>query len=109
VVLLFAGFAGKQQHHKTLIELHSIKVIMHISPLVRSLTLLCCLLVVAACGPEAPPRAARPAAPAPTPLIPQPTPQQVAPAADTPAAPDNPRALGDPAAPITVVEFSDYQ
>jgi hypothetical protein len=59
-------------------------------------------LFVAACGEEAPPRVARPTAAPPAPArIPTPS-------GDAQAAPDA-RALGDPNAPITVIEYADYQ
>lgn len=60
------------------------------------------LLLVASCGPEAPSRADRATF---EPTRPQPT------SAAVPAAEqgDDPRAIGDPNAPITVVEYSDFQ
>ena len=67
-----------------------------------SLFILCMLLFVAACGREAPPRAVKPTTAPPTPF---PT-QQSAQAAQ--AGPER-RALGDPNAPITVIEYGDYQ
>jgi hypothetical protein len=65
-------------------------------------------LICAACGPEAPPRAASPdapqsvGAPGATPLI-----QSAGPllAERVP----NPRSMGDPRAPIVMVEYGDYQ
>ncbi|HWQ11845.1 MAG TPA: hypothetical protein VNL77_03545 [Roseiflexaceae bacterium] len=75
----------------------------------RWLPLLIAALIVAACGPKAPPRAARTAAtpgterlrPSGVTVVPAPAPQT------TPAG--DPRAMGDPNAPITVVEYSDFQ
>lgn len=67
------------------------------------------ILICAACGPEAPPRAVDPAAPqsigAPdvAPLIPN-RPERLL-AERVP----NPRSLGDPRAPIVMVEYGDYQ
>lgn len=74
-------------------------------------------LLLAACGPEAPPRAAAPTS---RPAGAQPTVglTMARPAAGQPAAPDptqadqatlDPRAIGDPSAPITVIEYGDYQ
>lgn len=60
-------------------------------------------LLLSACGREAPPRAASPTG--------APSPQAASPTADTTGgAPiDTRRALGDPNAPITVIEYSDFQ
>ncbi|GAB4194851.1 MAG: hypothetical protein OHK0022_11220 [Roseiflexaceae bacterium] len=60
-----------------------------------SLLLLAVVLLVA-CGPEAPPRSAAPDRP-----TAQPTAASLA--------VDTRRALGDPNAPITIVEYSDFQ
>jgi len=62
-------------------------------------------LAIAACGREAPPRAA--AAVASTSARRQPT-SAPAPTQDAEAAPEQ-RALGDPNAPITVIEYGDFQ
>ncbi len=62
-------------------------------------------LVVAACGREAPPRTSAPAAP--TSASRQPT-FAPAPTLSAEAAPEQ-RALGDPNAPITVIEYADFQ
>ena len=75
------------------------------------------VLLAAACGREAQPRAAQSAVP---PSASQPTSPPMAtpaPAASQPAAraaedgtsAGDPRAQGDPAAPITVIEYGDYQ
>ncbi len=61
------------------------------NPTSRRLLALFALLLLAACGQEAPPRPA--GAPAGGPVIPA----------------DDPRAIGDPNAPITIVEYSDFQ
>jgi hypothetical protein len=67
------------------------------------------ILICAACGPEAPPRAADPTAPqsvgAPdvAPLIEGRQEQLLADRVP------NPRSLGDPRAPIVMVEYGDYQ
>lgn len=73
----------------------------------RSLYLLLTVVLIAACGPEAPARLRqadpRPEQPAATPLIQ---------ADGQPLLSDqnpNPRGLGDPRAPIVVIEYSDYQ
>lgn len=70
------------------------------------------LLALAACGREAPPRAAG----APTAGRPGPTSakQPGTGASAATSLPANqtggdPRALGDPGAPITIIEYSDYQ
>jgi hypothetical protein len=63
------------------------------------------LLTLAACGREAPPRAAT-VAPTTTTRH-QPT-SAPAPAQDAATAPEQ-RALGDPNAPIIVIEYGDYQ
>lgn len=63
--------------------------------------LLLTLLLLAACGREAPPRAAQPAG---TPAAARPT---ADPGGDLPV--DTRRALGDPNAPITIIEYSDFQ
>jgi len=75
----------------------------------RLLLLLLVTLLVAACGREAPPRAAK-STPFPTsaPTHPAQLAQSSQPA-DTAQATGDPRALGDPNAPITVIEYSDYQ
>jgi protein-disulfide isomerase len=74
---------------------------------IRSLSILLTLLLVAACGPEAPARIGRPdlptAMPGTTPLI------QASTAALLSDQNPNPRAQGDPSAPIVVIEYSDYQ
>jgi hypothetical protein len=73
-------------------------------PYSRLFLFVLCVVLVTACGEEAPPRIARPTSspPAPAPVrIP-------APIGDAQAAPD-PRTLGDPNAPITVIEYADYQ
>ena len=62
------------------------------------------LLALAACGREAPPRTATAA---PTAVRHQPT-FAPAPAQNAAATPER-RALGDPNAPITVIEYGDYQ
>jgi len=62
-------------------------------------------LVIAACGREAPPRAAASIAPTSGRIRPTLAP---APALDAAAALEQ-RALGDPNAPITVIEYGDYQ
>lgn len=75
---------------------------------VRLLLLALLALIVIACGKEAPPRAAKPGASPPTAAL--------ASGSDTPsigptaarAMPD-PRAVGDPNAPIQVIEYGDYQ
>ena len=71
----------------------------------RLLLLLCAALALAACGPEAPPRAERadPEGARATPLLPRTSGPLLADRVP------NPRALGDPAAPIVVVEHSDFQ
>jgi hypothetical protein len=77
---------------------------MPIFPPAHLLLLLCAVICITACGEEAPPRAVKPAVPTPTPLRPRlPTP---APAAQP--APDE-RTMGDPNAPIVVIEYGDYQ
>jgi hypothetical protein len=83
----------------------------------RLLLALLPVLLMAACGQEAPPRISR-AAPSPSPYATR-TPTSVtlptvAVDAGTPvAAPASDvalnRSLGDPNAPITVIEYSDYQ
>lgn len=81
--------------------------------------MLACLLVIVACGKEAPPRATRPDGTS-TPQasrVPQPieTPTEslvsAAPPDSTGFAPllDERRAMGDPHAPIMVIEYGDYQ
>jgi hypothetical protein len=69
-----------------------------------SQVMLLALLLLVACGREAPPRAGTAA---PTSARPLPT-LAPAPLLDTAAAPEQ-RALGDPNAPITVIEYGDYQ
>jgi protein-disulfide isomerase len=83
-------------------------------PPTRWLLLLVAALLAAACGPEAPPRAARPTSapntermrPSGVTVVPAATAEQPA---GTAAANRDPRSLGDPNAPITVVEYSDFQ
>ncbi|HEU4326563.1 MAG TPA: hypothetical protein VFS21_25700 [Roseiflexaceae bacterium] len=58
--------------------------------------LLMAVVLLVACGPEAPPRSAAPDRP-----TAQPTAASLA--------VDTRRALGDPNAPITIVEYSDFQ
>ena len=78
---------------------------------IRAPLLVLAALLVGACGREAPPRAinptSAPATRAPTPAL------SLAQAAETTgtAAPqhDDPRAQGEPNAPITVIEYGDYQ
>lgn len=79
------------------------------------------MLLLVACGAEAPPRTVRsqPAPAQPPTSAPEPvtlptlsiaaTALPAAPAADSAAPADDPRGLGDPNAPITVVEYSDFQ
>lgn len=101
----------------------------------RWLLMLLPVLLVAACGAEAPPRVAR-AAPTPSPYatrtptpvtLPtlaidptalaepaEPIPTALVAVESTVTAPDavaqgDPRSLGDPNAPITIVEYSDFQ
>lgn len=73
-----------------------------------ALALLLAILALAACGPEAPPRAARPTAPPDDGRM-RPSGVTVVPAAGSTAPSGDPRALGDPNAPITIVEYSDFQ
>lgn len=61
------------------------------------LPLLLTVLVLVACGPEAPPR-----------NISAPTLPTIAPTAASLAV-DQRRALGNPNAPITIIEYSDFQ
>lgn len=79
--------------------------------LLRWLPLVLAALLIPACGPEAPPRAARPATPADTRMRPSGVTAVPAPAEprDATVASADPRSLGDPRAPITVYEFSDFQ
>lgn len=76
-----------------------------LQPAHNSLIMLVCLLL-AACGPEAPPRTGQSVAPAAaqqTPLVaatPSPLLSERSP---------NPRAMGDPNAPIVMIEYGDYQ
>jgi hypothetical protein len=60
---------------------------------------------LAACGREAPPRAST-AAPSSARSLPT---SVAAPISDAPPAAAELRALGDPNAPITVIEYGDYQ
>ncbi len=72
--------------------------------LFRSLSLLFVALIVAACGPEAPARANRPASET------QGTPLLQAQRATLSAQPGSDvRTMGNPNAPIVVVEYGDYQ
>ncbi|HMO58400.1 MAG TPA: hypothetical protein PKA05_00915 [Roseiflexaceae bacterium] len=84
---------------------------MHASTPIRLLTLLFLGLLAVACGPEAPPRATTASGTPPrtttTPLVAQPA--SVPTSAVAAESPGGARTLGDPAAPIVVVEFSDYQ
>jgi protein-disulfide isomerase len=74
------------------------------------------LLLAVACGPEAPQRTAAPTAASPSDRL-RPSGVTVVPAlaSAAEASPDgatangDPRSQGDPDAPITVVEFSDFQ
>lgn len=97
----------------------------------RLLVLACVMLIAAACGQEAPrvtqthapepttpdptatqrppntPAPTATGAPSPTPVPATVTPTEVSEARSTPGA--DPRAKGDPSAPIVVVEYSDFQ
>jgi protein-disulfide isomerase len=64
--------------------------------------------LAAACGPEAPPRLGGSSVVGPTRAAPLLGPTDP-PAQGAQTAANNPRALGDPNAPIVVVEYSDYQ
>ncbi|HEX9373413.1 MAG TPA: hypothetical protein VF897_20535 [Roseiflexaceae bacterium] len=81
-------------------------------PGARLLLLALGLLALVACGREAPPRAAATLAPARR-LLATTAPTQPPAAGADPAQPAaagaDPRALGDPNAPITVIEYGDYQ
>lgn len=73
-------------------------------PYSRLLLFVLCVVFVTACGEEAPPRVVKP-----TSAPPAPAPTRIpAPAGDAQTAP-NSRTLGDPNAPITVIEYGDYQ
>ena len=79
--------------------------------LFRWLPIVLAALIIAACGPEAPPRAAR-STPIPGPGRLRPSGVTVVPApapAGQDAAGEDARSQGDPGAPITVIEYGDFQ
>jgi hypothetical protein len=77
----------------------------------RALIFILMALLVGACGREAPPRAASPTTAPPTraPSPATPLTQAAMPAGTAAPREDDPRAQGEPNAPIVVIEYGDYQ